>query len=119
MNGHNSSRALFGGSIKANIPPTFLDARYLSQITFFDNSNFRQIPDNQEVFVSNQDETSIIFDVLERVDAPDSAAAEFHFDALAVDNEVDEDDMDDSRVFSTRSLPSADHEKLPFFPLRD
>jgi hypothetical protein len=79
-----------------------------------DNSNFRSVPDNQEVFVSNIDETSIIIDVLERVDAPDSAAAEFHFDALAVDNEVEEDDMDDSRVFSTRSLPAADHEKLPY-----
>ena len=41
-------------------------------------------------------------DILERVDCADSAAAaEFHFDALATDNEVDEDDMDVSRVFST------------------
>jgi hypothetical protein len=74
----------------------------------------RDVPDNQEVFVSNLDETSILFDVLEKVDAPDSAAAEFHFDALAVDNEVDEDDDDDSRVFSTRSLPTSQHEKLPY-----
>jgi len=71
------------------------------------------VPDNQEVFVSNLDETSIIFDILERVDAPDSAAAEFHFDALAADNEVDEGDDDDSRVFSTRSLTSSEHPKLP------
>ncbi len=78
------------------------------------DSNFRSIPDNQEVFVSNLDETSIIFDVLERVDAPDSEAAEFHFDALAVDNEVDEEEEDDSRVFSARSLPSSEHEKLPY-----
>jgi hypothetical protein len=115
MNGHDSSYPLFGGSIKTDIPPNFLDARYppFPHEANLD-SNFRSIPDNQEVFVSNLDETSIIFDILERVDAPDSEAAEFHFDALAVDNEVDDDDDDDdSRVFSTRSLPSSEHEKLP------
>jgi hypothetical protein len=78
------------------------------------HSNFRSIPDNQEVFVSNLNELSLIFDILERVDAPDSAAAEYHFDALATDNEVDEDDDDDSRVFSTRSLPSSEHPKLTY-----
>jgi hypothetical protein len=78
--------------------------------------NFREVPDNQEVFVSNLDETSLIFDILEQVDAPDSSAAEFHFDALAADNEVDEDDDDDSRVFSTRSLPMTEHPHLPEVP---
>src|SRR5277367_2379371 len=79
--------------------------------------NFRSVPDNQEVFVSNLDDTSIIFDVLEQVPASDASAAEFHFDALAVDNEVDEDDEDDdSRVFSTRSLASSEHSKLPSVP---
>ena len=114
MNGHDPSYPLFGGSIKTVIPSNFLDARYhpFPHDTNL-NSNFRSVPDNQEVFVSNVDETSIIFDILERVDAPDSEAAEFHFDALAVDNEVDVDDDDDSRVFSTRSLPSSEHEKLP------
>src|SRR5271169_1775216 len=74
--------------------------------------NFRSVPDNQEVFVSNLDDTSIIFDVLEQVPAPDPLTAEFHFDALAVDNEVDEDDNDDSRIFSTRGLPASEHSKL-------
>jgi len=68
--------------------------------------------------VSNLDETSVIFDILERVDAPDSSAAEFHFDALAADNEVDDDDDDNSRVFSTRRLPSSEHENLPYFPVK-
>jgi hypothetical protein len=62
-------------------------------------------------------ETSIIFDVLERIDAPDSAAAELHFDALAMENEVDEDEDDDSRIFSTSSLPSSEHRKLPYVSL--
>ena len=34
-----------------------------------------------------------------------------------MDNEVDENDDDDSRVFSTRSLPSAEHEKLAYDPV--
>ena len=76
------------------------------------------MPDHQEVFVSNLDDTSIIFDVLEKVDAPDNEAAEFHFDALAVDNEVEDDDDDDSMVFSTRPLPSSEHGKLPYSHLR-
>jgi len=107
MNGHSSApKSLFGGAIKTVFPDHFLNA-----------SNFRSVPDNQEVFVSNLDDTSIIFDVLEQVPASDTSAAEFHFDALAVDNEVDEDDDDDdSRVFSTRSLASSEHSKLPSVP---
>jgi hypothetical protein len=64
--------------------------------------------------VSNLDETSIIFDVLERVESSDIEAAEYHFDALAVDNEVDEDDDDESRVFTTRLIPPSER-KLPYF----
>jgi len=77
---------------------------------------FRSVPDNQEVFVSNLDETSIVFDILERVDARDSEAAEFHFDALGVDNEIDETDEEESRVFRTATLSSAEHAKLPYTP---
>jgi len=51
-------------------------------------------------------------DVLEYVRVPDDDAAEFHFDALAADNEVDVDDDEESRVFSNRSLPAAEHPKL-------
>jgi hypothetical protein len=55
-----------------------------------------------------------MFDILERVECPDLGAAEFHFDALGTDNEVDEEDMDVSRVFSMRPI-EVPH--LPYLPL--
>jgi len=54
-----------------------------------------------------------MFDILERVECPDLGAAEFHFDALGTDNEVDEEDMDVSRVFSMRPI-EVPH--LPYHP---
>jgi hypothetical protein len=111
-NGHNTTRPLFGGAIKASIPPHFLDARFPPFLLQLTGSNFRDVPDNQEVFVSNLSETSLIFDILERVDVPDNAAAEFHFDALAVDNEVDDDDIDDSHIFAINNLPLTAHPHL-------
>ena len=117
MNGHSSAKSLFGGAIKTVFPDHFLDASYFPSLCkWLMPRNFRSVPDNQEVFVSNLDDTSIIFDILEQVPASDASAAEFHFDALAVDNEVDEDDDGDSRVFSTRALPSSEHSKLPSVP---
>jgi hypothetical protein len=119
MNGHshNASHPLFGGAIKASIPTHFLDARFSPYISKLTASNFRDVPDNQEVFVSNLSETSLIFDILEHVNTPDPSAAEYHFDALATDNEVDDDDdTDDSRIFSLQNLPSSHHPHLPYPP---
>lgn len=45
---------LFGGAVELKVPCEFTDA-----------SQFRQIPDNQEVFLSGQDNESIIVEVLE------------------------------------------------------
>jgi hypothetical protein len=47
-------RQLYGGSIEALIPTNTLDA-----------SEFRQIPDNQEVFVGSDSDDSIIIELLE------------------------------------------------------
>lgn len=75
---------LFGGAITTVIPESFVDA-----------SNFREVPDNQEVFVSMSDDdgdVSIIVDILERVELEgavsegdeDMKAMEVHFsDVLA------------------------------------
>ena len=65
------STPLYGGAITANIPCSFKDS-----------SNVRPIPDNQEVFVevhgpdseSDVQPLSIIFDVLQFVDADDTEA---------------------------------------------
>jgi Ran-interacting Mog1 protein len=64
---------LFGGALHAQIPSSFIDV-----------SALRQVPDHQEVFVQHDGFASIMFDVLERVDAAsDEDAVKFHFDDLA------------------------------------
>ncbi|KAI0253942.1 Mog1p/PsbP-like protein [Lactifluus subvellereus] len=70
---------LFGGAIIADFPEDFLDA-----------SGLRQIPDNQEVYLSPNSDDSIVLETLERVSRSDSTeAAMFHFESLAQDNETD------------------------------
>lgn len=49
---------LYGGAISASLPLKMDDA-----------SNFREIPDTQEVFVASNGAVSVIFDLLEAVDA--------------------------------------------------
>ena len=48
--------SLYGGAITCQIPERFLDC-----------SEFRQVPDHQEVFIDkNQSDQSIIFEILEQ-----------------------------------------------------
>ncbi|KAK0527485.1 hypothetical protein OC835_004673 [Tilletia horrida] len=79
----SSSRELFGGAIAADIPTAWKDV-----------SDFRQVPDNQEVFVSPESdasgEVSLIVEVLQRVEPADpDAAVRFHFDSIAHDNSAE------------------------------
>ncbi|KPI44540.1 uncharacterized protein AB675_8597 [Cyphellophora attinorum] len=59
---------LYGGAITVDLPTTYIDA-----------SDIRQIPDHQEVFLSNKTLTSLIFEINEYVQQPDPAALYFHF----------------------------------------
>lgn len=68
---------LYGGSIKVVLPSNFIDA-----------SDFRQVPDNQEVFVNDNNNDSIVFDILERVNAEDEDAVQEHVKEIAVLNNV-------------------------------
>ncbi|KAG5518073.1 hypothetical protein PMAC_003259 [Pneumocystis sp. 'macacae'] len=72
-------RHLFGGAITAYIPEDFIDA-----------SQFRQIPDHQEVLVNVNDERSIMIEILEFASVDDIDVAKFHFNILAKDNEAEE-----------------------------
>lgn len=58
---------LYGGAITVDLPTTFIDA-----------SNLRQIPDNQEVYLDANGFSSIVFDILERVEKPDDEALKVH-----------------------------------------
>ncbi|KAI0303417.1 Mog1p/PsbP-like protein [Multifurca ochricompacta] len=71
-------KALFGGAITAEFPEDFIDV-----------SRLRQVPDNQEVYLSRDLDVSIVLETLERVPPSDSTeAATFHFDSIAQDNEA-------------------------------
>ncbi|KAJ3317725.1 hypothetical protein HDV06_001279 [Boothiomyces sp. JEL0866] len=71
-------RPLFGGAIKSIIPHTFIDA-----------SETRQIPDNQEVFLDPNSNTSIIIEILEPTGLPLLQSGLKHFELLAQDNEAE------------------------------
>ncbi|KAI8083298.1 uncharacterized protein B0P05DRAFT_50119 [Gilbertella persicaria] len=74
-----NTQPLFGGAIVAPLPGSFLDA-----------SQFRQVPDNQEVFVDTNTQQSLIFELLEQVESKQHDAIKFHFQQLADDNEASE-----------------------------
>src|SRR5579862_6346541 len=108
-------RELFGGAIKTLLPQDFLDVRSSPASSKLTASNFRDVPDNQEIFVSNSEhEISMMIDILERADVPDPACAEYHFDAIATDNEVDFDNLEDWRVFGSFYVPENLHSRLPY-----
>lgn len=71
--------SLYGGAIRTVIPEGFKDV-----------SLFRQVPDSQEVFVSDQEgiDDSIVFDIMERVDCSDEEAIAIHLEEIARLNTV-------------------------------
>ncbi|CDR40202.1 CYFA0S04e05798g1_1 [Cyberlindnera fabianii] len=84
-----TEQELWGGAITTNIPDGLVDA-----------SQFRQVPDTQEVFLVPTENTTdyeqmhkndtIIFDLLERVDGADVDAVKEHFADIAHLNDADE-----------------------------
>ena len=70
-------RDLFGGAIASKLPEGFVDI-----------SEFREVPDNQEVFVENDTDASIIIELFDyETDIPDDKAVRHYFNELAAFNE--------------------------------
>ncbi|KAL5035040.1 hypothetical protein RTP6_002796 [Batrachochytrium dendrobatidis] len=90
---HTLVQPLFGGAIKGAIPDGFHDV-----------SQFRDVPDHQEVFVAEVAESNIMFDLLEPdEDATDiQSAARYHFEQLSRDNEAD---PNHTRIVLERTIP--------------
>ncbi|KAF2788016.1 Mog1p/PsbP-like protein [Melanomma pulvis-pyrius CBS 109.77] len=65
---------LYGGAIAVDLPTGFLDA-----------NNIRQVPDHQEVYLDNAGYTSLVFEILQRVEKPDNEALQYHFTDLTED----------------------------------
>jgi hypothetical protein len=62
---------LFGAAITCYLPNTFADV-----------SALREVPDNQEVWLDTQGFTSVVVDLLERVEKPDEEALKVHLEEI-------------------------------------
>ncbi|SCV66964.1 BQ2448_5610 [Microbotryum intermedium] len=85
---------LFGGAITTTYPSNLTDA-----------SDLRQVPDTQEVYLSNDSDLSLILEVLQLVEEEGSdrsleAGIRYHFASLAYDNDAQSDSIEST------SLPS-------------
>lgn len=60
-----------------------------SILTDLFNSNIRQVPDNQEVYLDGDGFTSVVVEILEREEKPDNEALEYHLRDLVEDDEDD------------------------------
>ncbi|XP_063710186.1 ran guanine nucleotide release factor-like [Symsagittifera roscoffensis] len=86
-------QGLFGGALKCSFPQNFYDA-----------SDVRPVPDNQEVFMNKQCNQNIIFDILESPAAQNDLnehPATFHFKELVEDHELGDisDGIEDTDLF--------------------
>ncbi|KAK9466437.1 hypothetical protein V1512DRAFT_208276 [Lipomyces arxii] len=88
---------LFGGAIKLHIPEDFIDA-----------SQFRQVPDNQEVFVASDtsavNDNSIIIELVEKLDIDDVNVSPENADKTAVRSHYEEIASINSSISSPKIL---------------
>ncbi|KAJ2804443.1 hypothetical protein H4R20_002508 [Coemansia guatemalensis] len=70
-------RELYGGAMSMDVPKGMVDV-----------SNFREVPDNQEVFADGTTDASVIIEILERVDEQQHKALRYHFQQVAELNEA-------------------------------
>jgi len=68
------------------------------------NSDIRQVPDNQEVYLSTTGFTSIVFDILERVDKPEAEALKYHLQDI-IDEDAGESQIWESSAAHLSKLP--------------
>ena len=79
-------RDLFGGAIQAPIPGEYRDVAQL-----------RQVPDNQEVFVAEDSDDSVIVELLEWVEDEEQGQqktpAQLHFEVIGTHNEAQQSEL--------------------------
>lgn len=90
---------LYGGAMRMCLPDTFTDA-----------SNYRQVPDNQEVYTDAETGACVIVELLSRQrDVPNAEAGTFFFFDLAKDNGCAREDVAE---LETAPLPLSAYPKL-------
>lgn len=94
------NRPLFGGAFQLDLPDNFLDV-----------SQLRQVPDNQEVFVSKDSDESFVIELLETPDASLDSSIEYHWKDLCEANTASECKILKSENVSIVSLDIAHKEE--------
>ncbi|GMH35502.1 hypothetical protein BSKO_03370 [Bryopsis sp. KO-2023] len=91
-------RPLFGGAIEVSVPQRFIDV-----------SDFRPVPDHQEIFADGNTDQSIIVEIVQHVgDVPDAESARYFWNDLAEQNQ-----SQNNTVFSDQELSSTDVAGIP------
>lgn len=110
-------RELFGGAITAVLPPSYLDA-----------SDIRQVPDNQECFMSPHSNSTIIVEVVEYQESQkDERAALYFFEDLCECIEVSRAEVSSYGCIDDPSFMSEIRETFPkcvlmgeqYLPIKD
>ncbi|KAM3179114.1 hypothetical protein ACTXT7_001252 [Hymenolepis weldensis] len=90
-------KPLYGGALQIHLPSPAIDV-----------SNFRQVPDNQEIFVNPANNQSIIVDILEALPESDLVeAVKLHFQEIAECNSATEIIVDSVEVQNIPDSPPA------------
>ncbi|KAI8318386.1 Ran-interacting Mog1 protein, partial [Martensiomyces pterosporus] len=75
-------RELYGGAMSMEIPTGMVDI-----------SDFREVPDNQEVFANASTDQSIIIEILESVTQQKEEAIKYHFEQISESNDSSDDEI--------------------------
>eukprot|EP01083_Nonionella_stella_P076483 208424_1 len=84
---------LFGGAFECSIPARFTDI-----------SQFRLVPDHQEVFADSNSDQSICFDILEYQETSDEKALLVHWNELASLNDCKEKEVCESGTLAPADM---------------
>ncbi|KAI9477365.1 hypothetical protein LPJ78_001801 [Coemansia sp. RSA 989] len=87
---------LYGGAMCIDMPNGMADI-----------SNFREVPDNQEVFASTTTDQSVIVEILESVSQQKHEATKFHFEQLAESNASDRTHILSIQDIQVEGIPEA------------
>ncbi|CAL8464048.1 g3583 [Coccomyxa elongata] len=85
---------LFGGAAEIALPPRLADV-----------SNVRPVPDNQEVYTDPNVDQSLIIEIVEHVDVPDSDSAQHCFNDLASVSGAGMQQIESEAILSLQDIP--------------
>jgi len=85
---NSEDHELWGGAVKCRFPNKYIDV-----------SQRQEVPDNQEIFVHNEKDNTLIFEIVEPCEEDDSECCAFYFSDLVSLNEAD-----DAKLLPQRSI---------------